>query len=239
MEAKKSIEADVSNARVPFGINGVLFIAGITLASFSFTTPIIEEAEKEQVEQKKDKDVEEADDKKADVPPPPPAAAAAAAPVATIDMAQAIDENTVEIDNTGEVKTDISTGTQSTAAAGDNTNAIDHVDVIAPIAEEVVDVPDVEASFPGGSPSAWFASHIVYPEIAQENGDEGTVLVTFVVEKDGRLTSVAIPKGRGQTPELDAEAIKKVRMMPNWTPGQNNGNACRSKFQVKVVFKLG
>ncbi len=237
MEVKKSIEADVSNARVPFGINGVLFIAGITLASFSFTTPIIEEAEKEQVEQKKDKDVEEADEKKADVPPPPPAAAAAA-PTATIDMAQAIDENTVEIDNTGEVKTDISTGTQSTAATGETTNAIDNVDV-AVVTEEVVDVPDVEASFPGGSPSAWFAKNIIYPEIAQENGDEGTVLVTFVVEKDGRLTSVAIPKGRGQTPELDAEAIKKVRMMPNWTPGQNNGNACRSKFQVKVVFKLG
>ena len=58
--------------------------------------------------------------------------------------------------------------------------------------ETIYDVPDVEASFPDGSPSAWFAKNIIYPELALEEGVEGAILVCFIVEVDGSLTDVRV-----------------------------------------------
>ena len=103
---------------------------------------------------------------------------------------------------------------------------------------KVFDVVEQMPSFPGG-PSAlmqYLASNIKYPVVAEENGVQGRVIVTFVVEKDGSITDVRVVKS--VDPSLDKEAQRVVKSMPKWIPGKQNGSAVRVKYTVPVTFRL-
>ncbi len=103
---------------------------------------------------------------------------------------------------------------------------------------KVFDVVEQMPSFPGG-PSAlmqYLASNIKYPVVAEENGVQGRVIVTFVVEKDGSITDVRVVKS--VDPSLDKEATRVVKSMPKWIPGKQNGSAVRVKYTVPVTFRL-
>ena len=103
---------------------------------------------------------------------------------------------------------------------------------------KVFDVVEQMPSFPGG-PSAlmeYLHDHVKYPVVAQENGVQGRVIVSFVVERDGSITDVRVV--RSVDPSLDREAARVVSSMPRWTPGKQNGSAVRVKYNVPVMFKL-
>ena len=103
---------------------------------------------------------------------------------------------------------------------------------------KVFDVVEQMPSFPGG-PSAlmeYLHDHVKYPVVAQENGVQGRVVVSFIVEKDGSITDVRVV--RSVDPSLDREAARVVSSMPRWTPGKQNGSAVRVKYNVPVMFKL-
>ena len=103
---------------------------------------------------------------------------------------------------------------------------------------KVFDVVEQMPSFPGG-PSALFeylSKNIKYPVVAEENGIQGRVIVTFVVEKDGSITDVRVVKS--VDPSLDKEAQRVVKSMPRWIPGKQNGSAVRVKYTVPVTFRL-
>ena len=107
-----------------------------------------------------------------------------------------------------------------------------------PEVEKVFDVVEQMPSFPGG-PSAlmeWLSNNVKYPLVAQENGVQGRVVVSFVVERDGSITDVKVV--RGVDPSLDKEASRVVRAMPRWIPGKQNGSAVRVKYNVPVAFRL-
>ena len=107
-----------------------------------------------------------------------------------------------------------------------------------PEVEKVFDVVEQMPSFPGG-PSAlmeWLSNNVKYPVVAQENGVQGRVVVSFVVERDGSITDVKVV--RGVDPSLDKEASRVVRAMPRWIPGKQNGSAVRVKYNVPVAFRL-
>ncbi|MBE6262352.1 MAG: energy transducer TonB [Prevotella sp.] len=103
---------------------------------------------------------------------------------------------------------------------------------------KVFDVVEQMPSFPGGNGALleYLASHVKYPVVAQENGVQGRVIVSFVVEKDGSITDVRVV--RSVDPSLDREAARVVSSMPRWTPGKQNGSAVRVKYNVPVMFKL-
>ena len=103
---------------------------------------------------------------------------------------------------------------------------------------KVFDVVEQMPSFPGG-PSALFeylSKNIKYPVVAEENGIQGRVIVTFVVERDGSITDVRVVKS--VDPSLDKEASRVVKAMPKWIPGKQNGSAVRVKYTVPVTFRL-
>lgn len=107
-----------------------------------------------------------------------------------------------------------------------------------PEVEKVFDVVEQMPSFPGG-PSAlmeWLSNNVKYPVVALENGVQGRVVVSFVVERDGSITDVKVV--RGVDPSLDKEASRVVRAMPRWIPGKQNGSAVRVKYNVPVAFRL-
>jgi TonB family protein len=91
--------------------------------------------------------------------------------------------------------------------------------------------------FPGGMDSlhAFLVREIQYPQVAKDNGITGTVLVEFVVEKDGSVTNamVKVPL----FPECDKEAWRAVMSMPKWKPGKNMGKPVRCFYQVPVTFR--
>ena len=103
---------------------------------------------------------------------------------------------------------------------------------------KVFDVVEQMPSFPGGNGALleYLATHVKYPVVAQENGVQGRVIVSFVVEKDGSITDVRVV--RSVDPSLDREAARVVSSMPRWTPGKQNGSAVRVKYNVPVMFKL-
>jgi len=78
--------------------------------------------------------------------------------------------------------------------------------------------------------------NIKYPAIARENGVEGTVVITFVVEKDGTITDAQIARDIGA--QCGQEALRVVNQMPVWIPGKQRGRPVRVQFNLPVKFKL-
>jgi protein TonB len=103
---------------------------------------------------------------------------------------------------------------------------------------KVFDVVEQMPEFPGGQAALmkWLSDNIKYPAVAEENGIQGRVVCTFVVERDGSVTDVQV--ARSIDPSLDKEAIRVLKKMPKWIPGRQNGSAVRVKYTVPVTFKL-
>ena len=93
--------------------------------------------------------------------------------------------------------------------------------------------------FPGGfdAMAKYLVANIKYPEESRKNGVQGTVFVTYVVEKDGKVNHVKIL--RGVNDECDLEALRVVKSMPDWTPGKNDkGEVVRVQFNLPIKFAL-
>lgn len=103
---------------------------------------------------------------------------------------------------------------------------------------KVFDVVEQMPEFPGGAAALmkWLSDNIKYPSIAEENGIQGRVVCTFVVERDGSVTDIQV--ARSVDPSLDKEAIRVLKKMPKWIPGKQNGSAVRVKYTVPVTFRL-
>jgi len=93
-------------------------------------------------------------------------------------------------------------------------------------------------TFPGGNEELgkYLGKNVVYPASAQENGIQGTVYVSFVVDKNGRISDVKVL--RSVDTELDKEAIRVIKSMPAWIAGKQNGVPVRVAFTVPVKFVL-
>lgn len=106
--------------------------------------------------------------------------------------------------------------------------------------EETFTFVDESAEYPGGySEMAKFISkNIKYPQTAIEMGIEGKCYLRFIVGSNGNIENVRVYRGIEGCPECDKEAMRVVKMMPNWKPGKNGGKAVRSYFDLPVNFKL-
>ena len=102
----------------------------------------------------------------------------------------------------------------------------------------VYDVVEVMPQYPGGQIAMlkYIMENIKYPKQIMEEGIQGRVTVSFIVEKDGRVSNVRLL--RSVQPSLDKEAIRVVKSMPKWTPGKQNGKPVRVRFNLPVMFKL-
>ena len=92
--------------------------------------------------------------------------------------------------------------------------------------------------FPGGMQACmvFLAKNIKYPVSAQEAKIEGRVIVQFIVKKDGTIADPIVM--RGVSPELDAEALRVVSLMPNWKPGRQRGKTVNVKYTIPIMFRL-
>lgn len=92
--------------------------------------------------------------------------------------------------------------------------------------------------FPGGEDELmrFILGNLRYPSVAKEVGIEGRVIIRFVVSKTGDVTNVEIL--RGLDPSCDKEALRVVKMMPNWIPGKQNGRSVPVYFTLPIVYRL-
>ncbi len=92
--------------------------------------------------------------------------------------------------------------------------------------------------FPGGENALFklILDSLKYPSKAKENGITGKVLVDFIVEKDGSVQEVHVVKSVDSL--LDAEAVRVVKLLPGFKPGESLGKPVRVKYTLPVVFEL-
>ena len=123
----------------------------------------------------------------------------------------------------------------------DNTDFVQTVEVKEEVVEE--DQPFLIAetmpSFQGGDLNtfrAWVQQNVKFPQIALENGIQGRVVLSFVIEKDGRLTNIQVL----QTPDrsLSEEAIRVLSKSPKWSPGKQRNQVVRVKYTLPVDFRV-
>ena len=226
MELKKTPKADLENKRNMFVLLGLVISLGIVLTAFNLNDTVksadsLGELSTEAVE---DEVIPITRQEEVKPPPPPP-------PPKVVEVLNIVDDN-VELDEEFEF--------ESTEA--DDETLINAVPVIEDDAGEeesevfiiVEDMPE----FPGGELALrkYIADHIKYPVIAAENGIQGKVYVTFVVDKDGSVSNARI--ARGVDPSIDQEALRVVNSLPKWKPGKQRGKPVRVSYTVPINFQL-
>lgn len=96
----------------------------------------------------------------------------------------------------------------------------------------IYDLPEVDPMFPGGQDSmmTFIGKNFVIPSIGVCG--TWTVYIDFVINTDGSLTDIKILKGSGTV--LDEEALRVVKLMPNWIPAQHGGKVVRSRYALPI-----
>ena len=142
------------------------------------------------------------------------------------------------VTNDTKVETEMSFGD-----LGDGSDA-DNIDAIVEEEEEIIeDAPLIKAevmpTFQGGYLNDfrdWVQKQLRYPQIALENNITGRVTLQFVIEKDGRLTSIKVLQSPDSS--LSKEAIRVVSSSPKWSPGMQRNQPVRVRYQLPVNFQL-
>ena len=98
--------------------------------------------------------------------------------------------------------------------------------------------PDKMPEFPGGNNglAEWLSKNTKYPKEAKDNNEQGRVVVSFVVDKDGKATDAKVV--RSISPTIDKEAMRLIEVMPRWTPGKKDGLPVAVRFTLPMTFKL-
>jgi protein TonB len=183
---------------------------------------------------------------KEDVPPPPPPTAPPPPPMTQTQafMAPVAEDEYVEEElvsqaeletvtistetNEGDMEWGLANTTEDGPALTDNT----------PVFEEVVDVAEEDAEFPGGydKMTAFINATINYPDEAIELGVKGKVVVRFVVEKDGRISNASVERPIVECPACNKEALAIINKFPPWTPAKNAGRPVRLWVRVPIIY---
>jgi protein TonB len=221
MEAKKTNKANIEKSRGPITAIGLLFIGSVVLASFSFTNGIERDLRTKSAENSAEIQYME-ETIKSEVEPPV---------IVEPEVAQLPDEDIIIDSNSQDIPdTRIIVITPPDLTNGNNTNVT--------VEQPIIDFPDVEASFLGGAAAMqrWIAENVIYPQSSIEMNEQGRVYLSFVVEADGSLSNIEIERGVSQ--DLDKEAKRLIRKMPNWEAGEAKGKKARTRCRLPINFTL-
>jgi protein TonB len=227
MELKKAPKADMESNKNLFFMIGLVASLGITLMAFEYTSKS-EKAEslgnlnamtieEEIIPITREQEIK---------PPPPPPPPKVVEVLNIVDDDVKIDDD-LQIDSEADDKTIINVAPVITAK-----EEVEEEE--AQVFFIVEDMPE----FPGGEMAlrTYIANEIKYPVIAQENGIQGKVYVTFVVGKDGKVSNATI--ARGVDPSIDKEALRVVNTLPAWKPGKQRGKPVNVSYTVPINFVL-
>jgi protein TonB len=151
----------------------------------------------------------------------------------------------VVIEILNEVEDDVEVEEQEILSSEDDQSAAQVQVFTPPVVEEeeedtnqIFTVVEKAPLFPGGETEMmkYISSKIKYPVIAAENGIQGRVICSFIVNKDGKIVDAVVLRGVDST--LDKEALRVINSMPAWSPGEQRGKPVRVKYTLPVLFRL-
>ena len=92
--------------------------------------------------------------------------------------------------------------------------------------------------FPGGMVEfmKWITKSLKYPPQAKNSKIQGEVVVSFIVDKEGNVSSIKIAKS--VNPLLDREVLRVMHAMPKWKPGLMHNKPCMTMMAIPIVFSL-
>ena len=234
MIAKKNSRYDLERKRIVLLQIGLMTVGSLTLAAFTYETPFTLEQEKREVayqpvnfitedykpkDEKKELVIEQKETSK--------------------DKQQSSQKNSAVSQNmkaTKNTKTKVKSGVKGELGIpkGPGTGGT----VIITSDDTVDEFPSTPTVYIGGrvAMQKHINLKIRYPEDAIRFGDEGTVYVTFIIEKDGSVSNVEVI--RGVTHSIDREAKRVVRKFPNWKPAENAYGKVRTRVRLPIVFQL-
>lgn len=227
MEAKKNEKANLENKKSLFIQIGLIVALLVCLGAMEWTSGqkkdsafagMTEEAiEEEQIPVTEETPPEE-------MPPPE---------VTVTDLFEIVEDDVV-IDN--EVRFE-----------DDETSEDKTVEIYAPVLqaeeeeveEEIFVIVEDMPKFKGGDINTfreWVQKRVRYPELAAENGIQGRVFITFVVETNGNVSNVSV--SRSVDALLDEAAKEAVAASPKWEPGMQRGRPVRVRYSIPIIFQL-
>ncbi len=222
MELKKSKEANIEQMRIPLILIGGLFVGSLVLASFNYTVKelVNDGNQKDQAASAIQYQEEQVEDQPEPENTPPP----------EVDVPPPPAEEIVKEENKDVPPPPAPPTGPPPAPPGDQNKPV--------VKPEIVEFPDVEASFPGGAAAMqkWINDNIEYPQTAIEMGDQGRVFVSFVVGSDGSISQVKVE--RGVSDDLNDEAKRVVRRMPKWNAGEQAGKKVPTRCRLPISFTL-
>ena len=228
MEVKKSPKADLERGKTLSLLMGFVVGLAALFVGFEWSSSDVKVATADEGVQ--DIIAEEEITRQENTPPPPPPPAA---PVVT-DMLNVVDDD-VELEQ------------QDIVTSEDNASEAQTQTYVAPVvqeeeeeesAQQIFTVVEKQPEYPGGTAELfkYLSKAIKYPVIAQENGIQGRVVCSFVVNRDGSIVDIQVM--RGVDPSLDKEAVRVISEMPKWKPGEQRGKPVRVRFILPVQFRL-
>ncbi len=228
MEVKKSPKVDLEGKRNVYFMIGLVVSLGIMLLAFEWTAKPtkadslgsinVADVEEEIIPITREQEIK---------PPPPPPPPKVVEVLNIVDDKTVIDDDDLMIDTEADDQTLINVAPVITAK-----EEVEEEE--AQVFFIVEDMPE----FPGGEMAlrTYIANAIKYPVIAQENGIQGKVYVTFVVGKDGSVSNASI--ARGVDPSIDKEALRVINTLPKWKPGKQRGKPVNVSYTVPINFQL-
>lgn len=234
MEIKKSLSADLEGMKSTGILIGFVVILSAVLVAFEWTQRERKEISTEPVfAMAPEEDMIPITPNK-EIQAPPPAAAPKVAEILNIveDETELVEE---EVETTEEVNQAVvtQTGTGTPSATGPVGPVMEEVDE-----NQIYEIAEVAPEFPGGEAALlkWLSENIKYPSICREQGVQGRVFASFVVNKDGTIVDIKIL--RSPDANLSKEAERVLKIMPRWRPGMQGGRTVRVKFSLPVMFRL-
>lgn len=224
MEAKKSQAADLENKRAYFTSFGFIITLVTMLIIFGWKTYDNNEIIIPPKLNDKGPIIEDIISTKQELPKPPPIQVVTA--INLVDNKQIVED--IQVNAEIDEATKIEPGIPPKIEIPDE----------KPVTDEIILVPDVAPAFPGGLAEfyKYLYGKVKFTDLAKEVGISGTVIVAFVVEKDGSITDIRLLRGVGAG--LDEQVIKAISEMPKWTPGWYHGRLVRASYNIPVTFKL-
>ena len=216
MEAKKNPEVNLERKRGLFLQIGLVVSLLLVLVAFEYKSYEKTDYSLGQL-QMDDLEEEIIPITKQEVKPPPP-------PPPPPEVIEIV-EDEVEIENEIEI--------EDTESDEDEEIEIEEEDD-----EEFFMVVENMPEFPGGDLGLmkYIQKNVKYPPIAKEYNITGKVYVSFIVDRQGKVTNVKIV--RGVDKNLDAEAVRVVKSLPKYKPGKQRGKAVRVMFTIPINFTL-
>ena len=228
MEVKKAPKANIETQKTTFLLMGLVVALAVLFVGFEWSSTISKLDETVIVQDVLAEEEIEITQRDPTPPPPPPPPEPEVPEI--IDVVEERVENQIDLSS---LEDDQSRAQVATYTPPPPPKAVEEE-----ATEEIFVVVEQQPEFPGGMSALmkFLSDNIKYPVIAQENGIQGRVITNFVVERDGSITDVNVV--RGQDPSLDKEAVRVIKTMPRWKPGQQRGKPVRVRFTLPVQFRL-